>query len=202
MGNTQGILADTGGPVTRRKLLRVVEIAEILPGTGRSLGSRGPMGGCRRSTVGADLCERRSAVEGALGRLGRSSPRNVWWKGPLARRSPGKATPSWLLDLLEEAGDRSPRCRYTLGLSGSRGRSDSPLDRGSELAVVHSPVLCDMASGRPRTIRDHGDVEGPIPLEPVASLNSVLCQACTCRRARRLPVPTVCITSPDRDRHE
>jgi hypothetical protein len=28
------------------------------------------MGGCRRSTVGADLCGRRSAVGGALGRLG------------------------------------------------------------------------------------------------------------------------------------
>jgi hypothetical protein len=123
-----GVFTDNAD-LTRRKLLRVVEIAEILG----------------VSKQRADQLRRQPAS-------GRSSPRNVWWKGPLARRSPGKATLSWLLDRREEAGDRSPRRRYTLGLSGSRERSDSPLDRGSELAVVHFPVLRRGArSGQPAT---------------------------------------------------
>jgi hypothetical protein len=68
--------------------------------------------------------------------------------------------------------------------------------------VVRSPILCHMASGRPRIIGDHADAERPIPLEPVAGLDSILGHARPYRRAHRLPVPAVCSTSPDRDRHE
>jgi hypothetical protein len=74
--------------MTRRKLLRVVEIAEIL-GVSKQradqlrqrpdLGSRGPVGGIRRSALGADVQWRSGALgssllAGSLARV-RASPR-------------------------------------------------------------------------------------------------------------------------------